>query len=92
MAVFGKTVYVVYVFSPNTIANYSLGDYSYPGVSVAPVVQIVYTTNGGTSWNGPYHPSGSERELRELVHQPQHRRHLGRNGRGRLRDQPLLRR
>jgi hypothetical protein len=52
IAVFGKTVYITYIFVPNTAAIYPIGNF-YTN-SPALKVQLVYSSNGGTTWHGPY--------------------------------------
>jgi hypothetical protein len=54
VAVFGTTVYVVYIHVPQNVSTsvYPVGQYL--GYSPALSVQIVYTTDSGTTWHGPY--------------------------------------
>jgi hypothetical protein len=51
---FGKTVYIVYVNAANW-TNLTLPSASYSTVPWYPTsINLIYSTNGGTSWNGPY--------------------------------------
>jgi hypothetical protein len=54
MAVFGGTVYVTYIHIPQNLSTtvYPIGQYL--GYSPALSVQLVYTTDNGSTWNGPY--------------------------------------
>ncbi|MFI5414991.1 MAG: sialidase family protein, partial [Candidatus Lutacidiplasmatales archaeon] len=52
LAVFGNTVYVTYIFVPNTTASYPIGNFF--GNTPAPAVELVYSVNGGSTWSAPY--------------------------------------
>ncbi|MCI4324898.1 MAG: hypothetical protein L3K00_03310, partial [Thermoplasmata archaeon] len=51
IAVFGKSIYVAYIFVPNTTALYPIGNYF--ANSPALEVQVVYSSNGGSTWSTP---------------------------------------
>jgi len=53
MAVYGNTIYIAFIFDPNVVANWSIGQFTYPGLTVAPSVDIVTSTNGGSTWSSP---------------------------------------
>ncbi|MCI4321659.1 MAG: hypothetical protein L3K05_05075, partial [Thermoplasmata archaeon] len=70
MAVFGQTIYVVYIHVPansSTAALYPTGVYKYPPgayqYSPALSVQLVYSANGGSTWNGPYTLAGQNASM-----------------------------
>ncbi|HKV89923.1 MAG TPA: sialidase family protein, partial [Thermoplasmata archaeon] len=62
MAVFGSTVYVVYIHVPVNSSGtsvYPVGTQTsgFPGAPIyspAISVQLIYSANGGSTWNGPY--------------------------------------
>ncbi|MFI5414831.1 MAG: hypothetical protein ACHQ16_04090, partial [Candidatus Lutacidiplasmatales archaeon] len=70
LAVFGQTVYIVYIhvaansstaaLYPTGIYNYAAGGYQY---SPALSVQLVYSANGGSTWNGPYTLAGQNASM-----------------------------
>jgi hypothetical protein len=53
IAVFGKTIYVVYIFTNNSTASYPAGE-TVSGSVNALSVELVESPNQGATWRGPY--------------------------------------
>jgi hypothetical protein len=53
LAVFGTTIYLAYVFDPDTTALYPTGGFLAVSLSSALAVDLVYSSDAGATWHGP---------------------------------------
>jgi hypothetical protein len=63
MAVFGRTIYIAYVFVPNTSAIYPTGGFLQNPASSALAVDLIVSPDAGSTWNGPYSLPGENASM-----------------------------